>query len=129
MKTRKRTARVILDDGTEVIVRIPNPEPVAADVLPEGWRLFSATEERVLALFLKHRALVRERLCQLLDESPDGRMKGILATLVGRKVLLVTGEGYQINLPDDRLDELKRLLVEPLETVPAAPPFHVNGTH
>lgn len=59
---------------------------------------------------LKRRALSREEVARLLDESPEGRIKGILATMVSRRVLAVTGDGYQLNLDVAQVGQVRELL-------------------
>jgi hypothetical protein len=72
-------------------------------VMPEAdWLPFSETEIKVLRLLTEHAALSREGIATALDESVDGRLRGILATLVARHVLAVTSDGYRLNVADDR---------------------------
>jgi len=76
----------------------------------EEWLPFSQTETRVLELLLRSQAMSREEIATALDESIDGRLKGVLATLTGRRVLLTTTSGYTVNAPEGRRLALRRWL-------------------
>lgn len=89
--------------GAVVIVRVPSQ---VGDEMPPGWCLFSPTEVKVLRYLLAHGATSREDLAVGLEESVDGRLRGIAATLVARKILLVTQSGYAVNAPDESLTGL-----------------------
>lgn len=111
--SRGREKRLRLTLG-EVRVTVDLPDSGReGNALPlADWLPFSPTEFRVLRLLWEKGPLVREELCRKLDESPDGRIKGVLATLVGRHVLLVTSEGYALNCPPDYRERVKAWLDE-----------------
>jgi predicted ArsR family transcriptional regulator len=68
----------------------------------EEWSPFSETEARVIRLLLDSPPLSRDQIARALDESPDGRLKGIMATLVARDVVLVKSEGYSLNCSEEK---------------------------
>jgi hypothetical protein len=102
-ESRKQPGRRVLlqVDDVEVSLRLTSRESLAhaARRMPvRGWLPFSKTERRVLVLLLQKGALSREQIATELDESVEGRLRGILATLVARMVLMVTTDGYQVNV-------------------------------
>lgn len=104
--TEGRSVRVEID-GAEVTVRL-KPDPATASQLPQPeWLAFSQSELKILGLLLGHAALSREAIAAKLGESADGKVKSVLATLTGRKVILVTADGYQVNAPAVRRKALK----------------------
>lgn len=95
----------------DVRVSLEVGDEMSARAMPcDDWLPFSPTECRVLALLLKGRPLSREELATKLDEAVDGRLRGILATLVARKVLLTTTDGYAINAADGKRQSLREWL-------------------
>jgi hypothetical protein len=114
-KSKRRGERVRVQVGdVQVSLRIPRAGDGAA--LPSAeWLPFSPTEKRVVMLLIGSQALSRDDIAQKLDESPDGRIKGILATLVARKVILVTPDGYQVNAPEGKRKALKEWFADPVE--------------
>jgi hypothetical protein len=103
------------------------PANAETQLMPSGWHVFSATEEKVVALLLeKGKPMSREQIASALDESADGRIRGIMATLVSRAVCNVTADGYRLNVNTDADREtLRRLLAAHR---PADEP-KVNGYH
>lgn len=77
-----------------------------------SWLTFSPTEVRVIRYLLAHGPTSREDLATGLGESVEGRLRGICATLVARKVLLVTQNGYAVNAADDAIPALEAWLNE-----------------
>jgi hypothetical protein len=93
-----------------ITVDLPRHDREGTPMALSDWLLFSPTELRVIRLLYERGPLTRDALCQKLDESPDGRLKGILATLVGRHVLLVTGDGYALNGPPEYRERVRAWL-------------------
>jgi hypothetical protein len=77
--------------------------------VPE-WLPFSETEARVIRLLLDSTPLSRDQIARALDESPDGRLKGIMATLVARDVVNVKADGYALNCSEDKKPVVRALL-------------------
>jgi len=75
-----------------------------------AWLPFSHTEQRVLVLLLSEGAKSREQIALALDESIDGRLRGILAGLHARRVLHIGDDGYAINAPESTRPALRRWL-------------------
>ncbi len=86
--------------GYRVTVAVPASLAKGAIMPDAGWLPFSPTEFRVIRLLLDKGALSREEVARNLDESPDGRIKGIMATLTARRIVAVTPEGYRLNMPE-----------------------------
>ena len=84
-----------------VTVDLPDSAAPGAAMPREDWLLFSSTELRVLRVLVDRPALSREQIASALDESAEGRLKGVLAALGARKVILVTADGYQLNAPTE----------------------------
>jgi hypothetical protein len=93
--------------GINVTVDVPQGVAPGQAMPWPDWLPFSTTELRIVGLMLSRQALSREQIASALDETVDGRIKGVLASLVSRKVLLVTGDGYQLNAPADARPALK----------------------
>jgi hypothetical protein len=77
----------------------------------QEWLPFSEAEVRVIRLMLDSPPLSRDQLARALDESTEGRFKGIIANLVSRHVLLLTAEGYLLNVAEDKKPTLRDWLV------------------
>src|SRR5262245_10571412 len=66
---------------------IDPPEDLGVGSPVLGWLFLSSTEEKIVRLLLAASALSREEIASRIDENADGRLKGILAGLVGRHVI------------------------------------------
>ena len=80
--------------------------------MPAGWLMFAELERRVLLALLSDGALSREQLAGKLEESADGRLRGILANLTARKVLMVTADGYAVNAAGEEREGVRGWLGE-----------------
>jgi len=75
-----------------------------------NWLLFTKAELAILRLLADGRARSREEIARELGESPEGKLKGLLANLGDRLCITVRPDGYRINAHDDELPELRRAL-------------------
>lgn len=128
MRQKRRTMRMSAE-GVEVVLRLPPGQALTRFAgLPENWLPFSHTEVRVLLLLLRRRCpLSREQIATALDESVDGRLRGVLAALNNRRALMIGSEGYQVNAHADEVPALLRLL-ELSEGEPARPYQHSGAS-
>lgn len=81
------------------------------------WMFFSPTEVRIVELLVEGKALSRDEIARKLDESVDGRIRGILATLVARRVLANGPEGYYLHAPDEKRALIRNWLARLEESV------------
>jgi hypothetical protein len=99
--------------GWRVEVGLPE---VLAKLLMKGppvstdWKWFAPMEEKIVRLLLDGASLSREEIADKIDESPDGKIKGVLAELVERHVLSVQREGYRLNCSEEARPALKEWL-------------------
>jgi hypothetical protein len=103
-------------EGIVAIFDVPSIAPVTPDArvahgaLPMAfgdWLFFSPAEERIVRLLLDHDALSREQIAAKLDESETGRIRGLLACLVARRVLAAGADGYRLNTDAAKRAELR----------------------
>src|SRR5688572_18384493 len=80
-------------DGIDVTVRLQERGGRPA----RAWLFFSPLEARIVRALLGGPA-TREQLARVLEEPPDGKLKGVLAELVAREVLASGSEGYRLLL-------------------------------
>ena len=85
-------------EGYAVTIALPAAISQGATMPDNGWLPFSPTEFKVIRLLLERGPLSRDEVAKHLEESPDGRIKGVMATLVARRVVAVTTEGYRLNV-------------------------------
>lgn len=98
-------------NGVRVTVDVP-PSPLLQGMsMPSSdWLPFAQTELRIIRLLVGKQAMSREQIASALDESPEGRLKGILAILGSRKVVLVTADGYQLNATTEERPAIREWL-------------------
>jgi hypothetical protein len=105
-----RRVRVQVGD-VRLSVRLADADADDSSRLPfPGWLAVSATEEAVLKLLLEKTALSREQIALALDESVDGRLRGVLATLHARKILAIGDNGYELAIPARGKERLRKWL-------------------
>lgn len=97
---RKREDRLRLSLGkVRVTVDLPSEKDGGERLPLTEWKLFTPTELRVIRLLVERHAMSREEIGTAIDESPEGRLKSVLASLTARRVLKVTESGYVLNVP------------------------------
>lgn len=121
MPLRKTEQFTVIVGGYKISVELPASVVRGSAMPAESWLPFSQTEQKVLRLLLDSGPLSREEIATRLNESVDGRIKGILATLVGRHVLLTTQDGYCLNIKSEDADRIRQFL-DGLERGESPPP-------